>query len=114
MGSPIFQVYSIIAIILLNTEEDIIILIPCYLCIPCSSDNPQIQAKPNLQLPSPQPVLSELNYQSYYSIFSGLAIKLGKGRMGRGRTVPVCTAEHHLRPNPIFFVFLKVSEIALN
>lgn len=75
---------------------------------------PQIQTKPNLHLPSPQPVLSELNYQSYYSIFSRLAIKLGKGRMGGGRTVPVCTAEHHLRPNPIFFVFLKVSEIALN
>lgn len=38
-------------------------------------------------------------------------MKLRKGRIGQGRTVLVGTTEHHLRPNPVPFMFLKVSEM---
>lgn len=30
------------------------------------------------------------------------------------RTVPEGTAEHHLRPNPVLFMFLKVSKMLYN
>lgn len=48
-------------------------------------------------------LLLKHNFKS--STLPKLAIKFEKGQVGRGRTVPVGTTKHHLRPNSVLSMF---------